>query len=94
MNFSDEHQVCLLVNELGPEQLDRYLYGEEAGLIICEHIAFCAAVSCRNAFAGSEKRTQKRISDEEKHLSRDQCWRRDLLNREIIYVMRERGVIK
>jgi hypothetical protein len=79
---------------MSPEQFARYADDAEFGFAIFSHIAFCANPSCRKVLAENEKRVMDAIAREDAALSGFGRWKRDLLNQELIHIMRERGIIK
>ena len=94
MEASSEREWCLLISEMNAEQFARYADDAESGFAIFNHIAFCASPSCGRVLEESERRAMDTVVREDATLSGFGRWKRDLLNQELLYVMRERGIIQ
>ena len=94
MDDTSERQLCLMVENMIPEQFARYVKDAEFGFVIFQHIASCASPSCRKVLSENEKRVADAVAREEVGLSRFERWKRDVFIREVIHAMRERGIVK
>ena len=95
MPISAEQQLCSLIGEMSGEQIDRYMTGATGeALMICQHMAFCEAPSCIEAFQASGARSAARNSQENAKLSKLTRWKHEIHCREIRHILMESGIIK
>jgi hypothetical protein len=83
---------------MSPEQFDRYTDMEvregDVGFILFYHLSFCLSASCRKKFSEIQERTARKVLLEEATLSRAELWKRQLAEREMMHILRERGVLR
>ncbi len=94
MNAPSDEELCAFVSALGSDQFERVMVDIDAEGVILAHVMRCSNGSCLKAFNEYDRALIDSIKKEEETLSAGEKWRRDLLNRQILDALRNRGVIR
>ena len=75
---SSELGLCLLIERMSSEQVDRCLSNDKTTPILFEHMAACMASTCKNALIGFDQRAKIRRANEEASLDKTGRLNREL----------------